>query len=412
MNESPQSVATEALDQARVIALQQGRESAAIPYLEKALILGLPKAKQLEAHNMLAGAFREIAGNSGLPASQMEASRDFSRAIEEFERAANLDREGSFNYFSDPLHRASLRFMDFLCLMRAGRIRESEGRQSAIAFLEDKTAIYNYLPSHPLLQCLSELGKLYEEEGNPDLAAQCWQKIVDAEPVDRWDERGKARELALKEFARQQQSKAKGSRDSPSTRAPKLSGAFLLLVVLGGLLGVYFSYSKAQTKPNKPEAKPVNWASPPKLSIRGLGPIRIGMSLVEAGLAAGTPLIRDPSESAESADCFYVKPSGAPNGLEFMVTNGRISRIDINSPLYSSISGLRIGQTQDQIIKLYPGKLEIETLRYEGEGTYLTYIPKDVADQSYRMIFVTDGKRITRFRAGKLPEVQYVEGCL
>jgi len=145
MNDS-ENKASELLDEARVAALSKGSSTAAMPYAEKAISLGLPKEKELEARGMLASGFREIAGNSGLSPDQMEVSTEFSRAIEEFEKAANLDREGSFNHYSDPLQRASLRYMDFMCLMRAGRIRETEGRQAAISFLQDKVAAYDYLP--------------------------------------------------------------------------------------------------------------------------------------------------------------------------------------------------------------------------------------------------------------------------
>ena len=42
---------------------------------------------------------------------------------------------------------------------------------------------------------------------------------------------------------------------------------------------------------------------------------------------------------------------------------------------------------------------------------YLTYVPKDKSDRNYRVVFETDGKRVLGFRAGKLPEVEFVEGC-
>jgi hypothetical protein len=76
------------------------------------------------------------------------------------------------------------------------------------------------------------------------------------------------------------------------------------------------------------------------------------------------------------------------------------------------MSGAQVGQTQDQVTQLYSGKLEITKHKYDDKGRYLTYIPTDITDQPYRMVFETYGNQITRFRAGKLPEVQYVEGCL
>ncbi len=154
--------------------------------------------------------------------------------------------------------------------------------------------------------------------------------------------------------------------------------------------------------------KPADWVSSAKLSLNGLGPIKIGMTLDEARAAIGDPLKPEPSADKE---CFYVAPSGVPEGVSFMITDGRVSRIDISSPAYQSMSGARVGQTQDQVIQLYAGRLEVSPHKYVESGKYLTFIPKDKEDMQYRMIFETDGKKITEFRAGKLPEVEYVEGC-
>lgn len=196
----------------------------------------------------------------------------------------------------------------------------------------------------------------------------------------------------------------------------------IAIVVLCIIVGAIFLYSNfpnnsemAQRGDSKTKVdigapgKPVNWMSPPNLSVRGIGPILIGMTLAEARAAAADPLIHNP---ADSQGCFHVKLTGAPNGLSFMVTDGQISRVDITSSSYSSISGARVGQTQDQVIQLYSGRLEITVHKYDQNGRYLTYIPTEKADQLYRMVFETDGHRITSFRAGKLPEVQYVERCL
>ena len=153
--------------------------------------------------------------------------------------------------------------------------------------------------------------------------------------------------------------------------------------------------------------QPTNAESLPRLSLNGFGPVRIGMTLAEVQ-AAGVPLDTGVSESVF---CSYVKPTGMPEGIAFMVRNGQIARIDITTSAYASMSGARVGQTQEEVLRLYAGRLEISVHKYDPDGAYLTYIPKDQADQQYRMIFETDGKRITRFRAGRLPEVGWVEGC-
>lgn len=150
-----------------------------------------------------------------------------------------------------------------------------------------------------------------------------------------------------------------------------------------------------------------NWASG-RLSLRGFGPIRIGMTLAEARSIGVGPLVEQPSGSQ---NCFYVKPSTAPEGLQFMVSQGRIARIDITTPAYASVRGARVGQTQEMVTSLYSGQLEITKHKYDENGFYLTFRPKDTADQPYRLQFETDGKQITKFRVGRLPEVEQVEGC-
>ena len=66
---------------------------------------------------------------------------------------------------------------------------------------------------------------------------------------------------------------------------------------------------------------------------------------------------------------------------------------------------------QAKIKSLYPGKIKVTPHTYVKNGHYLTFVPRDKTDQNYRVIFETDGQRVTRYRAGKLPEIGYIEGC-
>jgi hypothetical protein len=47
----------------------------------------------------------------------------------------------------------------------------------------------------------------------------------------------------------------------------------------------------------------------------------------------------------------------------------------------------------------------------EKGGHYLTLMPKDVADKNYRVVFEALNDRVTQFRSGQVPEVEYMEGC-
>lgn len=148
-----------------------------------------------------------------------------------------------------------------------------------------------------------------------------------------------------------------------------------------------------------------------KVYIKGIGSVRVGMTVAEASKAAGIKLVR-PSGYEPNASCYYVQPQSTPKGMSFMVTDGRIARVDVGAnKQITTISGAKIGDTEARIKSLYPGKIQVSPHKYVPKGHYLKFVPKDASDKNYALVFETDGKRVTEFRAGKLPEVDYVEGC-
>ena len=157
-----------------------------------------------------------------------------------------------------------------------------------------------------------------------------------------------------------------------------------------------------------PEIKITNES---KLAINGIGPIRVGMTIDQAIKSSGMQLV-SASDTGTGTDCRYVNLKGGPSDLAFMVTEGRIARVDVlkNSRI-TTLSGAQIGDTEAQIKALYPGQIQVTPHKYISGGHYLTFVPKDLEDKNYRVVFETDGQHVTQFRAGKLPEVNYVEGC-
>lgn len=148
-----------------------------------------------------------------------------------------------------------------------------------------------------------------------------------------------------------------------------------------------------------------------KVYINGIGAVRVGMSVAEASKAASTRLVRENGYQTNSS-CFYVTPQREPKGIGFMVVGDRIARVDVwKNKSITTLSGAKIGDTEAKIKSLYPGQIQVTPHKYVPAGHYLTFVPKDRADRNYRVIFETDGKRVTQFRSGKRPEVEYVEGC-
>ncbi|MBD2446129.1 hypothetical protein H6G76_02945 [Nostoc sp. FACHB-152] len=144
-----------------------------------------------------------------------------------------------------------------------------------------------------------------------------------------------------------------------------------------------------------------------KVFINGIGPVRVGMSVTQAAKAAGTKLVGDRPNKI----CYYVRPQEEKH-IGLMISGGRVARVDVyKDSQITTVKGAKIGDPEARIKSLYPGQIQVSLHKYVPGGHYLTFVPKDPSDQNYRVIFETDGKRVTGFRSGQLPEVEYVEGC-
>ena len=139
----------------------------------------------------------------------------------------------------------------------------------------------------------------------------------------------------------------------------------------------------------------------------GVGPLRAGMTLPEASAALGGALVVP--AGADTAGCRYVPWRGGPPGVRVMVEGSRIARVDVDSASVRTAAGAGIGDSEDQIQRLYPGHVAVTPQKYTS-GHYLTVIP-NASDSTYAIVFETSEGRVTRFRAGRRPQVEYVEGC-
>jgi hypothetical protein len=144
------------------------------------------------------------------------------------------------------------------------------------------------------------------------------------------------------------------------------------------------------------------------VSIDGYRSVRMGMTAEEASAAYGESLA--PAGPIETgAACFEIFPGGARGELSFMLVDGRVARVDVTGPGPRTSTGVGVGSTEAEVQAAYPGGVAVSPHKYTGpEGHYLTIEPRSGA----ALIFETDGGRVTRYRAGNLPPVAYVEGCL
>jgi hypothetical protein len=96
-----------------------------------------------------------------------------------------------------------------------------------------------------------------------------------------------------------------------------------------------------------------------------------------------------------------------------MFNNRRVVRVDVYSrSIAQTASGARVGDTEDQIRAMYPGQTRTEPDHYDPENSrYLIFVPRNRSDRMYNVVFETDGKRVTSFRAGLSRATALVEGC-
>lgn len=140
----------------------------------------------------------------------------------------------------------------------------------------------------------------------------------------------------------------------------------------------------------------------------GLGQIQIGMTLDEAvsmGLLNDNPTMRSECDFA-----FPAVGSGIPDGVSVMIVKREVARIDVDTGLVTTEDGAKIGDSEDRIKSIYGDELEVLPHKYMEGGHYLT-VMGDSASAGKAIVFETDGKNVTMFRSGRLPEVKWVEGC-
>lgn len=144
---------------------------------------------------------------------------------------------------------------------------------------------------------------------------------------------------------------------------------------------------------------------------RGIGRLEAGMTLDQAaGVVPGTLVVAAGTDAAgiDAAGCTYATWRDGPPGVRVMLEGGRVVRIDIDSTPVRTTEGAGVGDSEERIQSLYAGRVVVTPLKYE-DGHYLTV--RDASDSTLALVFEATAGRVTRYRAGRRPQVEYVEGC-
>ena len=115
---------------------------------------------------------------------------------------------------------------------------------------------------------------------------------------------------------------------------------------------------------------------PPTLSSRstvstvGLDTVNFGMTVAQAQKAAGTVLV----PAGPTGSCYHVVPRDAPEGIVFLVHEGTIERVDINSGPITTRSGVGVGSPESLVTDVFPDAIERQ-VRIDGTVD-LVLVPK------------------------------------
>ncbi|OYU98052.1 MAG: hypothetical protein CFE45_18005, partial [Burkholderiales bacterium PBB5] len=142
-----------------------------------------------------------------------------------------------------------------------------------------------------------------------------------------------------------------------------------------------------------------------RFSVHGLGPVQAGQTLAQAQSALREPLLADapaaaPPTAASAAPaatsgCRYHHAAGQP-GVRYAINQGVLSRVETRDPRYASLSGVAV-------------RLVEQPHPYFDRGRLLLV---HAADRRFALVMESnnDGRIIT-LRSGRLPDVQWLEGC-
>jgi hypothetical protein len=136
------------------------------------------------------------------------------------------------------------------------------------------------------------------------------------------------------------------------------------------------------------------------LSPDGLGDVRVGLSEgeVEAVLGRKVKLQGPPESSCATA--------AIGHGAYALFSNGRLGRVTLQSRFWATRAGVRVGDTEDSIIEAYGKRAKRSKHVYAPDGSYFK-----VRRGKRKLVFETDGEKITSIHGGRRPEVDYVEAC-
>lgn len=166
-----------------------------------------------------------------------------------------------------------------------------------------------------------------------------------------------------------------------------------------------------------PAATPIAAAEPGPARLDGFAGATLGTGIAEVrsgfgaplqGLgadASGTPLPADDSNDG----CYFLHPQDAEDP-RLMIEGRKLVRYDVRSPAITAPGGGKVGMTLGELQVLYPERADVGPDKYDEKAQHLRVRPAQDGAAVIDFALGADG-RVSAWRVGQTPQVDYVEGC-
>lgn len=145
------------------------------------------------------------------------------------------------------------------------------------------------------------------------------------------------------------------------------------------------------------------------LEMDGIGPIKVGMSLAEASRAS--KLLVKLQEKGES-ECEIAGPVGGPDGLGFVLVEGRIALIQTQSASIATDKGVRNGDTEQRVLDAYKGIVHASPKPKESDQARIFKIrSKSKSSEDLELTFYLWGGKVGLITAGRPIVDKIGESC-
>lgn len=154
-------------------------------------------------------------------------------------------------------------------------------------------------------------------------------------------------------------------------------------------------------------ASPVDPRSDSPARLDGFGAVDLGASLDDVRGRFGAPL----QGEVPNDECHYIRPQKeSAEGPFLMIEGNRLVRYDVRGPAIVAPGGGRVGMSLGELQQLYPERADLGPDKYDPQAQHLRVRPAQEGHGIIDFALGADGK-VSAWRVGLPPQVDYVEGC-